>query len=134
MELAKLNGAKRAVRLPVSGAFHSPLMEPAVEGFREAVDATEFAEPAFPVFSNVTEEPSTSAADARELLVKQLTAPVRWTGEVTRIAALFPQALFVEMGPGNVLTGLLSRIVPAAKGFACGTPTDVEKLINQLAQ
>ena len=53
MGLAKLNGAKRAVRLPVSGAFHSPLMEPAVEGFREAVDATEFAEPAFPVFSNV---------------------------------------------------------------------------------
>ena len=134
MELAKLNGARRAVRLPVSGAFHSPLMEPAVEGFREAVDSTEFAEPSFPVFSNVTEEPSTSAADARELLVKQLTAPVRWTGEVTRIAAQFPQALFVEMGPGNVLTGLLSRIVPAAKGIACGTPADVEKLINQLAQ
>jgi [acyl-carrier-protein] S-malonyltransferase len=133
MELAKLNGAKRAVRLPVSGAFHSPLMEPAVEGFREAVDSTEFAEPAFPVFSNVTEEPSSSAADARELLTKQLTAPVRWAGEVTRIAAQFPQALFVEMGPGNVLTGLLSRIVPAARGIACGTPLDVEKLLTQLA-
>src|SRR5215213_1999434 len=59
MELAKLNGAKRAVRLPVSGAFHSPLMEPAAEGFSEAVNATEFGEPSFPVFSNVTEEPST---------------------------------------------------------------------------
>lgn len=134
MELAKVNGAKRAVRLPVSGAFHSPLMEPAVEGFREAVDSTEFSEPAFPVFSNVTEEPSTSAANARELLIKQLTAPVRWTGEVTRIAAQHPQALFVEMGPGNVLTGLLSRIVPAAKGIACGTPADIEKLVTHIAQ
>lgn len=133
MELAKLNGAKRAVRLPVSGAFHSPLMEPAVEGFREAVDSTEFSEPAFPVFSNVTEEPSSSAANARELLVRQLTAPVRWAGEITRIAAQFPQALFVEMGPGNVLTGLLSRIVPAAQGIACGTPADIEKLITHLA-
>ena len=134
MALAKLNGAKRAVRLPVSGAFHSPLMEPAVEGFREAVDSTEFAEPAFPVFSNVTEEPSSSAANARELLIKQLTAPVRWTGEVTRIALQYPQALFVEMGPGNVLTGLLSRIVPAAKGIACGTPADIEKLVTQISQ
>jgi [acyl-carrier-protein] S-malonyltransferase len=134
MELAKLNGAKRAVRLPVSGAFHSPLMEPAVKGFTEAVDATELAEPEFPVYSNVTEEPSTSAADARELLIKQLTAPVRWAGEVTQIATKYPHALFVEMGPGNVLTGLLTRIVPAAKGMACGTPADVEKLMTHIAQ
>lgn len=133
MALAKENGAKRAVRLPVSGAFHSPLMEPAVAGFEEAVNQTEFAEPAFPVYSNVTEEPSTSSANARELLVRQLTAPVRWTGEVTNIAAKFQNALFVELGPGNVLTGLLTRIVPAAKGIACGTPADVDKLITQLA-
>jgi len=133
MELAKLNGAKRAVRLPVSGAFHSPLMEPAVEGFTEATNATEFAEPAFPVFSNVTEEASSSSADARALLIRQLTAPVRWAGEVTKIAAQYPDALFVEMGPGTVLTGLLSRIVPSAKGVACGTPADVEKLLNQIA-
>jgi [acyl-carrier-protein] S-malonyltransferase len=134
MELAKLNGAKRAVRLPVSGAFHSPLMEPAVPGFKEAVEATEFAQPAFPVYSNVTEEASTSAEGARELLVQQLTAPVKWAGEVTRIATKYPHALFVEMGPGNVLTGLLTRIVPAAKGIACGTPADIDKLITLIAQ
>ena len=134
MDLAKLNGAKRAVRLPVSGAFHSPLMEPAVGGFSEAVHATEFAEPDFPVYSNVTESPSSSAQDARELLIKQLTAPVRWTGEVTKMAAQYPDALFVEMGPGNVLTGLLTRIVPGARGMACGTPADIEKLITQLTQ
>jgi|SRR5687768_2449228 len=133
MELAKLNGAKRAVRLPVSGAFHSPLMEPAEEGFREAVLSTEFTEPAFPVFSNVTERPSTSADNARELLIQQLTSPVRWAGEITQIASEHPDALFVELGPGNVLTGLLGRIVPAAKGVACGTPGDVEKLQTLLA-
>jgi [acyl-carrier-protein] S-malonyltransferase len=134
MDLAKANGAKRAVRLPVSGAFHSPLMEPAVGGFTEAVNATEFAEPAFPVYSNVTEQPSNSAQNARELLIKQLTAPVRWTGEITNLAAAHPDALFVEMGPGNVLTGLLTRIAPSAKGLACGTPADIDKLINQLTQ
>src|SRR5215212_712468 len=73
MELAKLNGAKRAVRLPVSGAFHSPLMEPAVAGFSEAVNETQFAEPAFPVYSNVTEKASGSSDETRELLIKQLT-------------------------------------------------------------
>jgi len=133
MELAKLNGAKRAVRLPVSGAFHSPLMEPAEAGFREAVERTEFAEPAFPVYSNVTMAPSASSADARELLVKQLTSPVRWAGEVAAIAEKFPDALFVEMGPGSVLTGLLSRIVPTAAGMACGTPAEIEKLLTRIA-
>ncbi len=133
MDLAKLNGAKRAVRLPVSGAFHSPLMEPAVAGFSEAVHATQFAEPDFPVYSNVTEQASSSSDEARELLIRQLTAPVRWAGEITRIAKEHPDALFVELGPGNVLTGLLTRIAPAAKGIACGTPADVDRLMNQIA-
>ena len=133
MQLAKEAGAKRAVRLPVSGAFHSPLMAPAEKGLREALASTPFAEPAFPVFSNVTKNESTSAADARELLATQLTSPVRWTGEIRNIAARFSDALYVELGPGAVLTGLLSRIVPGARGVACGTPAEVEKLLNQVA-
>jgi [acyl-carrier-protein] S-malonyltransferase len=133
MALAKEHGAKRAVRLPVSGAFHSPLMEPAEAGFSEVVKATPFAEPEFPVYSNVTEEPSTSADDARELLVRQLTSPVKWAGEVASMVAKYPDALFVEMGPGNVLTGLLGRIAPAARGIACGSPADVDKLYAQVA-
>ena len=133
MQLAKEAGAKRAVRLPVSGAFHSPLMEPAEKGLREALASTTFAEPAFPVYSNVTEKESTGAADARELLATQLTSPVRWAGEITNIAARFPDALFVELGPGAVLTGLLSRIVPGARGLACGTPTEIDKLMAQVA-
>ncbi|MGI9044158.1 MAG: ACP S-malonyltransferase [Gemmatimonadaceae bacterium] len=133
MELAKVHGAKRAVRLPVSGAFHSPLMEPAVEGFSLSIAETEFGEPSFPVFSNVTEQASGSAADARDLLVRQLTSPVRWAGEIETMAATFPDALFVEMGPGSVLTGLLGRIVPSASGISCGTPADVEKLLSRIA-
>lgn len=133
MHLAKEAGAKRAVRLPVSGAFHSPLMEPAEKGLRDALASTNFAEPAFPVYSNVTEKESTGAADARELLATQLTSPVRWAGEITNIASRFPEALFVELGPGAVLTGLLSRIVPGARGVACGTPREVEKLLAQVA-
>jgi [acyl-carrier-protein] S-malonyltransferase len=133
MELAKDAGAKRALRLPVSGAFHSPLMEPAANGLREALAATTFAEPSFPVFSNVTEKPSGGADDARELLATQLTSPVRWAGEVTNIASQFPDALFVELGPGAVLTGLLSRIVPGARGVACGTPAEVEQVLARVA-
>lgn len=133
MQLAKEAGAKRALRLPVSGAFHSPLMEPAAKGLREALAATTFSEPAFPVFSNVTEKPSAGSDDARELLATQLTSPVRWAGEITHIAAQFPEALFVELGPGAVLTGLLSRIVPGARGVACGTPAEVEKLLAKVA-
>ncbi len=133
MQLAKDAGAKRVLRLPVSGAFHSPLMEPAEKGLREALASTRFAEPAFPVFSNVTEKESAGAADARELLATQLTSPVRWAGEIRNVASRFPEALFVELGPRAVLTGLLSRIVPGARGVACGTPAEVEKLLSQVA-
>lgn len=133
MQLAKDAGAKRVLRLPVSGAFHSPLMEPAERGLREVLASTSFAEPAFPVFSNVTEKESAGAADARELLAAQLTSPVRWAGEIRNVASRFPEALFVELGPGAVLTGLLSRIVPGARGVACGTPAEVEKLLSQVA-
>jgi [acyl-carrier-protein] S-malonyltransferase len=133
MQLAKDAGAKRVLRLPVSGAFHSPLMEPAEKGLREALASTSFAEPAFPVFSNVTEKESAGAADARELLATQLTSPVRWAGEIRNVASRFPEALFVELGPGAVLTGLLSRIVPGARGVACGTPAEVEKVLSEVA-
>jgi [acyl-carrier-protein] S-malonyltransferase len=128
MELAKEAGAKRAVRLPVSGAFHSPLMEPAVVGLTDAIATSAFTDPIFPVFSNVTADASTTAVDAKDLLLRQLTSPVRWSSEIRNIAARFPDALYVEMGPGNVLTGLIGRLVKGARTFACGTTTEVEKL------
>jgi len=128
MELAKEAGAKRAIKLPVSGAFHSPLMQPAVVGLTNAIATSAFTDPAFPVFSNVTADASTTAVDAKDLLLRQLTSPVRWSTEIRHIAGHFPDALYVEMGPGNVLTGLMGRLVKGARTFACGTAADVEKL------
>lgn len=134
MELAKSAGAKRAVRLPVSGAFHSPLMEPAVEGLREALSSARMTDPSFPVWSNVTEQPVEDASRAMDLLLRQLTSPVRWAGEVRGLAEAHPDALFVEMGPGNVLAGLVKRIAPSVKTATCGTVKDVEQLTELVAQ
>jgi [acyl-carrier-protein] S-malonyltransferase len=128
MELAKEAGAKRAIKLPVSGAFHSPLMQPAVVGLTDAIATSAFTDPLFPVFSNVTADASTTSVAAKDLLLRQLTSPVLWSTEIRNIARYFPDALYVEMGPGSVLTGLMGRLVKGARTFACGTATDVEKL------
>jgi [acyl-carrier-protein] S-malonyltransferase len=133
MELAKEAGAKRAVKLPVSGAFHSPLMEPAVVGLTDVIATSAFTDPAFPVFSNVTADASTTAVDGKDLLLRQLTSPVRWSTEMRNIAGHFPDALYVEMGPGSVLTGLMGRLVKGAKTFACGTVSEVDKLLKMVA-
>ena len=133
MELAKAAGAKRAVRLNVSGAFHSPLMSPAIEGLQAALAATTMRDPHFPVWSNVTEQPVTTARAAADLLVQQLTSPVRWAGEMKKLAEAHPEALFVECGPGNVLTGLMKRIAPAVQTATCGTAAEVDALLARIA-
>src|SRR5205823_4440519 len=133
MELAKEAGAKRAIKLPVSGAFHSALMEPAVVGLTDAIATTAFTDPAFPVFSNVTADASTTAVDAKDLLLRQLTSPVRWATEMRNIAGHFPEALYVEMGPGNVLSGLMARLVKGARTVSCGTAQEVDKLLQMVA-
>jgi [acyl-carrier-protein] S-malonyltransferase len=133
MELAKAAGAKRAVRLAVAGAFHSPLMEPAAEQLGAAIHAADFHDPEFPVYSNVTEQACTTAVEARDVLLRQLTSPVRWVGLVRNMATRFPGALFVELGPGSVLSGLVSRIVPGARTAPCGTAAEVESLLAQVA-
>lgn len=129
MELAKAAGAKRAMRLQVSGAFHSPLMKPAEAGLREALDAAHWRAPEVPVWSNVTAEAVGEAALARELLLRQLTSPVRWVEVVRNVAARFPGTTFVEMGPGAVLSGLVKRLAPDCKTMTCGTVAEVEALL-----
>ncbi len=125
-ELAKQAGAKMVRPLPVSGAFHSPLMAAAEAGLREALEAVEFKDPGFIVVSNVTAEPVSDAGTARSTLVRQLTAPVRWTEGIQRIAR---EGIgdFVELGPGKVLTGLLRRIDSSLAGAEIGKPEDVER-------
>lgn len=133
MELAKAAGARRALRLAVSGAFHSPLMQPAELAFSGAILRTDVARPAFPVFANVTAAPCTTADEARTLLLRQLTSPVRWADEVRAMHAAHPDALYVELGPGSVLSGLVARIVRGARTVACGTPQDVDTALGMLA-
>jgi len=133
MELAKEAGARRAIKLPVSGAFHSPLMEPAVVGLTDAIATSAFMDPLYPVYSNVTGGASTTAVDAKALLLRQLTSAVLWSTEIRNIAASFPDALYLELGPGNVLSGLVGRIVKGARTFTCGTPPEVEKLLQMVA-
>lgn len=133
MVLAREAGAKRAVRLNVSGAFHSALMETALDGLSQAIDATQFANPRFPVYANVTGAPVSDAKTARQLLVQQLTHPVRWTDEVSAMAQQFPNALCVEMGPGSVLSGLVKKIAPGVKTMTCGTAAEVSQLLELAA-
>jgi len=128
MTLFKEAGAKRAIRLNVSGAFHSPLMESASDGLSEALETAAFGDPDFPVYSNVTAGPVTTAADARRLLLRQLASPVRWSDEVSAIARAQPNALYVEMGPGAVLVGLVKKIDPSLKTATCGTAAEVAQL------
>ena len=133
MALAKEAGAKRAMRLNVSGAFHSALMETALDGLTQAVATTSFANPRFPVYANVNAEAVTLADRGRQLLLQQLTRPVRWTDEVRAMAERMPEALYVEMGPGSVLTGLVRKIAPTVKTMACGTVAEVNKLMELVA-
>jgi [acyl-carrier-protein] S-malonyltransferase len=124
-------GAKKVAPLNVSGAFHSPLMAIAEEGLAAQLDGAPFADPAFPVISNVTATPISDAAQARTLLVQQLTSAVRWTQCVQAMLAL-GVTQFLEIGTGKVLTGMLKRIDPAAsgRGVALGTAGEIEAFLQ----
>jgi [acyl-carrier-protein] S-malonyltransferase len=132
MAIAKELGAKRAIRLNVSGAFHSPLMDDAAAGLEAALRAAPITAAHFPVYSNVSTYPSAGSADAKKLLLRQLTSPVRWTELVRHMAEDVPEALYVEMGPGAVLSTLVKRIIPGARTMTCGTAAEVEQLIGAL--
>ena len=130
-EACKTRGAKRVLPLKVSGAFHSPLMKPAVPGLQQALEQVTFAEPRVPIFANATAGPVTTGTDARRLLAEQLTAPVRWVECMQAAGAAVPGARFIEIGPGNVLSGLLKRILPGASSTALGTAAEVEKFLQE---
>ena len=111
-ELLKAAGAKRALPLSVSGAFHSPLMEPARVRLAEAIEKTEVKAPACPIYQNVTALPETDPVKIKDNLLKQLTSPVRWTQTVKNMIA-DGAVNFKEFGPGAVLQGLIKRIAPS---------------------
>ena len=111
-EALKAAGAKRALPLSVSGAFHSPLMQPAKEELEEAINSTVFNTPVCPVYQNVDAKPHTSPEEIKANLVLQLTAPVRWTPTITNMINDGAKE-FTECGPGNVQQGLISKIKKA---------------------
>jgi [acyl-carrier-protein] S-malonyltransferase len=121
---AKEAGAKRVMPLKVSGAFHSALMEPAAGPLRRRLEAIEFHDPRYPVVSNVTAQAVRTGREARELLVKQLTSPVRWAASITTMTAAGVDR-FVEIGPGKVLTTLNRRNAPSARSSYVGEPADL---------
>lgn len=110
-EKMKAAGAKRALPLPVGGAFHSPLMEPAREELAKAIERTSFGKAICPVYQNVNASPSVDNNDIKQNLIAQLTAPVRWTQSVQRMTSDGAK-LYVECGPGKVLQGLVKKITP----------------------
>lgn len=109
IEILKEKGAKRALKLAVGGAFHSPLMEPARVELEEAIRNTIFNKPVCPVFQNVNANPSTDPDSIKSNLVLQLTSPVRWTQSIYNMIAAGATS-FVEVGPGNVLQGLIRKV------------------------
>lgn len=131
-ELAKAAGARRVLPLNVSGAFHSPLMLAAEQGLEEELRAVDFRQPGFGVVSNVTAEPVHEPEEARKLLVRQLTAPVRWAASVHAMANSGTHRYF-EIGPGNVLANLARRIEPGAVTAALGTAAQVDTFLSSEA-
>ena len=117
-EALKAAGAKRALLLPVGGAFHSPLMEPARIELYEAINSTHFSNPVCPVYQNVTAQAVADPADIKNNLIAQLTAPVKWTQSVLQMTA-DGATHFVEVGPGKVLQGLVKKISPTVEAASC---------------
>ena len=114
-EQLRAAGAKRALKLNVGGAFHSPLMEPAREELKKAIDAISFQTPDFPVYQNVSTHGETNPERIKDNLIAQLTAPVKWAQSAQNMIAAGADD-FTELGPGSVLQGLIKKINPAVQG------------------
>lgn len=131
MEGAKAGGAKRVIPLPVSGAFHSPVLAPAAEALGQAVREAPLRDAAIPIVSNISAAPLTSAASLRDELPAQVVSPVQWTRSVEWLAAQ-GVTLFVEIGPGQVLSGLIKRIARGAATTAVNGVDDLSRVVEQV--
>ncbi len=131
VEIAKGKGIRRAMLLPVSAPFHCALMAPAADAMAEAFEKTPPRRPLVPLVANVSAEREMSPDAIRDLLVRQVTATVRWKDCVTTMAGLGVDS-FLELGSGKVLTGLIKRIAPDATGASAATPADIEAVLKNL--
>jgi [acyl-carrier-protein] S-malonyltransferase len=131
-EIAKAKGARRAVMLPVSAPFHCTLMQPAQEEVARVLNSIKLSNPAFPVASNVTGRLVTTAEEARNALIQQVTGAVRWVDCIHALVAAGANT-FVEAGPGKVLTGLMKQIAPDQKALNVEDAASLEKTLSDLA-
>lgn len=131
IEIAKKNGAKRGILLPVSAPFHSPLMAPAAEAMADALKGVEIKQPVVPLVANVTAAEVTDPGQIRTLLVEQVTHMVRWRESVEYLRDKGVDTL-VELGPGKVLSGLTRRIDRSLQTVSVATPGDVDALLAAL--
>jgi [acyl-carrier-protein] S-malonyltransferase len=128
-QIASEMGAKRVVPLNVSGAFHSPLMQDAADALEKKLCAAEIADLDIPVVANVTADFEVAASEVRENLAKQITGSVRWVESVQRMVSAGAD-VFVELGPGNVLAGLIKRIAPEVEVYSVGDKSSLEVLMG----
>jgi len=126
-QIASEMGAKRVVPLNVSGAFHSPLMQDAADALEKKLCTAEIADLDIPVVANVTADFEVAASEVRENLAKQITGSVRWVESVQRMVSAGVD-VFVELGPGNVLAGLIKRIAPEVEVYSVGDKSSLEAL------
>jgi [acyl-carrier-protein] S-malonyltransferase len=127
MELAKARGAKRVIPLAVSGAFHSPVMQPAAVGLAQAIEQTEVHDASIPIIGNMHAKPLTKAQEIREELAQQIAAPVQWTRTIEYLAGV-GVTIFLEIGPGQALTGMVKRIAKGVTTLNVSSGADIEKV------
>jgi [acyl-carrier-protein] S-malonyltransferase len=121
----------RVVRLNVAGAFHSPLMQPALNRVREAIARLEFREPRYPIVPNASGRPTSQPSAMRDLLARHLVSPVKWERSMRAMAEAGVE-LFVEAGPGEVLAKLVKRCVPGSRAISVGTPAEARALAEEI--
>src|SRR5579884_4364155 len=131
MELAKVRGAKRVITLDVSGAFHSPVMQPAAAGLAQAVAATTIHDATIPVIGNINALPLTGAQAIREELTQQIASSVQWTRTIELLVSV-GVTTFLEIGPGQALAGMVKRIAKGTTTLNVGNAADIEKVVGIL--
>jgi [acyl-carrier-protein] S-malonyltransferase len=133
MDLAKERGARRVIPLAVSGAFHSPVMQPAAGGLAEAIEATHIHDAAIPIIGNIDALPLMEAQAIRAELAQQIASPVQWTRTIEYLANA-GVTIFLEIGPGQALTGMVKRITKSAATISIGNLPEIEKAVSTMRE
>jgi [acyl-carrier-protein] S-malonyltransferase len=133
IELAKKKGAKRVIPLSVSGAFHSPVMEPAALGLAQAIRSTPVQHAAIPLIGNIHASPLTDAQAIREELAQQIASPVQWISTIEFLASA-GVTIFIEIGPGQALTGMVKRIIKGITTVNISSASDIEKAATMMRE